>query len=218
MLLRLLPRVALALALSLPALPAAEPTNLSVAKDAALTYINSGAYGRELARTAAKAGKYVARRVARPLKEGEKRAIVFDIDETTLTNVSHIVGQDFGYVPAVWRNWVLSGQGRAIVPVQLVYDIAVQNKVAVFFITARTEAERAATERNLRQVGYSTWEKVYFAADNSTQSAAYKTGVRRQITEQGYTIIANIGDQASDLKGGLAERTFKLPNPFYLVK
>ena len=27
----------------------------------------------------------------------------------------------------------------------------------------------------------------------------------------------NVGDQASDLDGGYAERTFKLPNPFYFV-
>jgi acid phosphatase len=31
-------------------------------------------------------------------------------------------------------------------------------------------------------------------------------------------IIANMGDQASDLAGGHAEKTFKLPNPFYLTK
>lgn len=216
---RLLSRVALVVILFVPTLPAAEPTNLSVAKDAVLQYVNSGEYGRELAKSAAKAGKYLAKRVARPLKEGEKRAIVFDIDETTLTNLSHIMGQDFGYVPPVWRNWVQTGQGRAIVPVQLVYDIAVQNQVAVFFITARSESERAVTERNLRQVGYGTWEKVYFEPDKSEQSAvAYKTGIRRQITREGYTIIANIGDQESDLKGGFAERTFKLPNPFYIVK
>jgi predicted secreted acid phosphatase len=216
---RLLPRVALVACLLLPALPAAEPTNLSLAKEEVLKYVNSGEYGRELAKTAAKAGKYLAKRVAKPLKEGEKRAIVFDIDETTLTNLSHIMAQDFGYVPPVWRNWVETGQGRAIVPVQLVYDIAVQNKVAVFFITARPEAERAVTERNLRQVGYATWEKVYFQPDKSEQSAArYKTATRKQITQDGYTIIANIGDQDSDLKGGFAERTFKLPNPFYIVR
>jgi predicted secreted acid phosphatase len=216
---RLLLRVALVVLLLVPTLPAAEPTNLSLAKDAVLQYVNSGEYGRELAKAAAKAGKYLAKRVARPLKEGEKRAIVFDIDETTLTNLSHIMAQDFGYVPPVWNKWVEAGQGRAIIPVQLVYDIAVQNKVAVFFITARSEAERAVTERNLRQVGYGTWEKVYFEPDKSAESAvAYKTRMRKQIVADGYTIIANVGDQESDLKGGFAERTFKLPNPFYIVK
>jgi hypothetical protein len=31
--------------------------------------------------------------------------------------------------------------------------------------------------------------------------------------ERGFTIVANIGDQASDLANGHAERAFKLPNP-----
>jgi hypothetical protein len=29
--------------------------------------------------------------------------------------------------------------------------------------------------------------------------------------------VANFGDQPSDLKGGHAERTFKLPNPNYYL-
>jgi hypothetical protein len=33
----------------------------------------------------------------------------------------------------------------------------------------------------------------------------------------GYTIIANMGDQFSDLEGGFSERTYKLPNPFYYI-
>ena len=209
---------ALAVALLAP-LPAAQPRNLSQAKDEVYLYINSGKYGRDLTKVAVKAGKYVAKRAAKPLKEGEKRAIVFDIDETTLTNLSHITAHDFGYVPTVWKNWVASGQARAIIPVQLVYDVAVRNNVEVFFITARGESERAATERNLRQVGYATWTKIYFKADGSElPSRAFKTGVRRQITADGYTIIANFGDQHSDLDGGFAERAFKLPNPFYIVK
>ena len=33
--------------------------------------------------------------------------------------------------------------------------------------------------------------------------------------KQGFLIIANLGDQASDLAGGYAERAYKIPNPFY---
>jgi len=34
---------------------------------------------------------------------------------------------------------------------------------------------------------------------------------------KGYTIIANIGDQYSDLVGGYAEGEFKLPDPMYYI-
>ena len=48
-------------------------------------------------------------------------------------------------------------------------------------------------------------------------AADYKTPIRAAIEKEGYTIVANIGDQPSDLLGGFAERIFLLPNPFYRV-
>jgi HAD superfamily, subfamily IIIB (Acid phosphatase) len=48
--------------------------------------------------------------------------------------------------------------------------------------------------------------------------ADFKTAARSDIDGRlGYTIIANAGDQDSDLRGGHAERTFKVPNPFYYI-
>ena len=40
----------------------------------------------------------------------------------------------------------------------------------------------------------------------------YKTAKRIEIEQQGYTIVASIGNSATDLAGGHAERTFKLPD------
>lgn len=46
----------------------------------------------------------------------------------------------------------------------------------------------------------------------------FKTFARNEIEQKfNATIIANLGDQDSDLVGGHAERTFKLPNPFYYI-
>jgi acid phosphatase len=45
----------------------------------------------------------------------------------------------------------------------------------------------------------------------------FKAPERRRIAEQGYTILLSMGDQQSDLAGGYAERTFKLPNPVYYL-
>jgi hypothetical protein len=33
----------------------------------------------------------------------------------------------------------------------------------------------------------------------------------------GHTIMANVGDQWSDLAGGHAAMDFKVPNPFYFI-
>ena len=46
----------------------------------------------------------------------------------------------------------------------------------------------------------------------------HKIAARADIERRGFTIIANIGDQNSDLVGGYAEMTFKLPNPFYFLE
>lgn len=48
-------------------------------------------------------------------------------------------------------------------------------------------------------------------------AADFKAPQRKAIEDEGYTIVANLGDQHSDLDGGFAERTFLLPNPFYRI-
>jgi acid phosphatase len=55
------------------------------------------------------------------------------------------------------------------------------------------------------------------AGTRTPSVADFKAPERAKIEMKGYTIIANVGDQPSDLAGGHAERTFQLPNPFYRV-
>jgi predicted secreted acid phosphatase len=54
------------------------------------------------------------------------------------------------------------------------------------------------------------------AAWNCT-TVQYKSGTRKHIESLGYDIVANFGDQYSDLDGGYADKTFKVPNPTYFV-
>ena len=44
-----------------------------------------------------------------------------------------------------------------------------------------------------------------------------QVGTRAHIESLGYEIVANFGDQFSDLKGGFADKTFKMPNPNYFL-
>jgi predicted secreted acid phosphatase len=198
---------------------ALEPSNLYPRKQELVAYINSGDYAKDVAAVALKANKYLVKRIPKGAK-GKKLAIVFDIDETTLTNLAHITANDFGYVPKTWDSWVAEGRAPAIIPVQTIYDTAVRGKIDVFFISGRKETDRASTERNLRDVGYETWTKIFFkpTTDIMLTTAGFKIDVRRQLTKEGYVIVANVGDQNSDLVGGYAERIFKLPNPFYITK
>jgi predicted secreted acid phosphatase len=207
-----------ALIVVLPArVAAAEPANLDPHKKEITKYIESGEYGADVAKVALKATKYIAKRAPKAKPE-QKLAIVFDIDETVLTNMAVMQEYGFGYNPKLWTDWINQRRAKSIVPVQAVYENALRHEVAVFFITSRLESQRAATERNLRNVGYEVWAGASFRADEDQQSTRqYKSGARIKIEQAGYTIIANIGDQDSDLAGGHAEKTFKLPNPFYKV-
>ena len=139
----------------------------------------SGEYGKEVARVAADANQYLIRRIPKGVpksaKHSQKLAVVFDIDETTLSNARHIQANDYGYIPKVWDAWVAEGQATAIYPVQAVYNTAVNAKVDVFFITGRSPDGAAATERNLRQVGYETWSRIiYKPADFAEPTRAFK--------------------------------------------
>jgi HAD superfamily, subfamily IIIB (Acid phosphatase) len=40
---------------------------------------------------------------------------------------------------------------------------------------------------------------------------------RAHIESLGYDIVGNFGDQFSDLNGGFADETFKIPNPMYFL-
>jgi hypothetical protein len=55
------------------------------------------------------------------------------------------------------------------------------------------------------------------AANASCATIPYKSGTRAYIESQGYDIVANFGDQFSDLEGGFADKTFKMPNPNYYL-
>jgi predicted secreted acid phosphatase len=51
----------------------------------------------------------------------------------------------------------------------------------------------------------------------SCATIPYKSGTRAYIESQGYNVVADIGDQFSDLLGGFTDKTFKMPNPNYYL-
>ncbi|MFF9771415.1 HAD family acid phosphatase [Streptomyces sp. NPDC014636] len=127
---------------------------------------------------------------------GEKQAIVFDIDNTTLET-------DFGF----------SYPQPANRPVRDVARYAQDHGVSLFFVTARPGILYWPTEYNLEHDGYEvSGLHVRGLFDLFKDVAAYKTAQRVDIENDGYTIIANIGNSATDLSGGHAEKTYKLPD------
>ena len=154
-------------------------------------------------------------------KPGEKLALVLDIDETALSNWDEEKQDDYGYIPKDWDAWVARRACSAIPGTLRLYQEAEKDKVAVFFITGRSEDEREDTAANLKAVGYTRWDGLSLRAIDrpKTQTVVdYKSGERKKIVAQGYKIILNVGDQMSDLNGDpQGEKSVKLPNPFYFI-
>jgi len=209
--------------------PPETQSQLDAEKQGWLAYGCSGDYGRDLASVAAQARAYVERRAG----EVTKPALVLDIDETSLANWPQMLANDFRHIPTgpcriaaggtcSERAWDLRAGATAIRPTLELFDAARARGVAVFFLTGRNDdpALRAATARNLRRAGYRGWTALIMRGPderNGMSAYAYKSRRRAGIEAQGYTIIATVGDQWSDLDGGSAERKFKLPNPFYFI-
>ena len=199
----------------------AEPQNLSLLKEEVQRYHDSGQYEKELAQVIQQADHVVSQEVAANarLTHPHKLAIVLDIDETSLSNYKSIVERHFAENHQQIHRDLLAARAVAIKPMRVFYEHALKEGVSVFFVTGRNESERRATIKNLKAAGYHDWAGLYFKPEHYHESSAipYKTHAREMIARQGYTIIASIGDQYSDLKGGYAQKTFKLPNPYYYI-
>ncbi|HVY12638.1 MAG TPA: HAD family acid phosphatase [Alphaproteobacteria bacterium] len=205
-------RILVALIFALSAAPAFGTVALTEPELRA--YHTSGDYANDLATADAEALAYIKAYAG----DAAKPALVLDIDETALSNMPLIVANNYAGnsgMPA----WQAKAKDEAIAPTLDIFRAAQAKGMAVFFITGRDESLREATEKNLKAAGYSGWKELIMRpAGSSTPSAAdYKAPQRARIEGMGYTIIACIGDQASDLAGGHALRSFQLPNPFYFI-
>jgi predicted secreted acid phosphatase len=199
----------------------AEPPNLSILKKEVLVYHDSGLYEKELASVVLQAQCYILQQAAVNQQTGNRKklAIVLDIDETSLSNYHRMVKRDFVSDRTQIHKGILAADAPAIAPTLSLYRNALKHGIRVFFVTGRPLSTLQATKANLRRVGYKHWAGLYLRPNNYNQHSIipFKTQTREAITKQGYTIIASIGDQYSDLKGGFAQKGFKLPNPFYFL-
>ncbi|MEU5330770.1 HAD family acid phosphatase [Streptomyces parvus] len=178
-----------------PARPA--PVTPSAAPSAALAAdVDYAAWRRDVAAVVAEARPWIE---ARTESAGsEKQAIVLDIDNTALETHFH----PFWKLPT-----------PAVGDVRELARYADARGAAVFFVTARPGIIHSLTDWNLKQAGYPVdGLRVRSLPDLFEEVSAYKTEQRAEIEAKGYKIIANIGNNATDLVGGHAERGFKLPD------
>lgn len=194
------------------------PPNLEVSRQQLIRYHDSGKYEHQIAAVDQKALQYLKNRVAHA-KPSEKLAIVLDIDETSLSNYRDMYDMNFGgSIPQI-HEAEDKGTDAAINPTLEIFRYAKAHNIAVFFVTGRFEKYRHSTASNLANVGFVHSDGLTMKPDDYRERSVvpYKSAARKAIADKGYTIIMNVGDQESDLTGGYAEKTFKLPDPYYFI-
>lgn len=196
-----------------------EPRNLYYAKLEVKEYFfDSTKYHCDVKKVIEEANKYIEKN----LDTTKNNIAIFDIDETSLNNLEYILHFDFGYTPETWEAWVDSAKAVAIEPVLELYHFIKQKGIKVFFITGRHESKNIKdpdpTIKNLIEVGYKDFDGIFFKPRNTKmKTSEFKSSIRKKLTEQGYYIFINIGDQYSDFEGEFPGKAFKLPNPAYLT-
>lgn len=221
--LNVLPRMLFTLCLSFIVSTAlySEPPNLSLVRKEVKTYHDSGRYYKDLEAKIKQAQHYIIQqaKLHKQNNPQQKLALVLDIDETSISNYDKMVKRDFVANQEEIHREILAANSPVIEPMLALYKSALAHGVKVFFVTGRYESERNATKINLTKAGYANWSGLYLRPRNYSESSIipFKSKARANIAKKGYTIIASIGDQLSDIRGGYAEKGFKLPNPYYYL-
>ena len=209
----------------IPAAPP-PPLNIDTIKDLLIEY-HQKYYDGDIAAVFESAQKYLEQSAA----QAKRPALVLDIDETSLTNWPNLLADNLGFVadgpcdalpagPCGFNQWILKGSAQAIEPARDLFKAAKAKGIAVIFITARPNKQRDITILNLDHAGFDGWAELRTRPDRDDLPTVqeYKTAERIKVEAEGYTIIADVGDQASDLDGGHSGCRFKVPNPFYFIR
>lgn len=186
-------------------------------------------YARQVRGIGSKAQRYLDGAVRHHDGSG-KPAIVLDMDDTTLLTYNFELQIGFAFSEEAQDAYLKSHDMAPVFGMDTLVNRARAKGYEVFFVTGRKEAQRDWSVRNLKNVGYDVPldrghvylkdkenPPAYLPCGADCSTVEYKSGTRKHIESLGYDIVANFGDQYSDLKGGHADRAFKLPNPMYYL-
>ncbi len=150
-----------------------------------------------------------------------KLMVVFDIDDTILSNQEPIRSHNEFSIPHL-ISYQHRSSLRPIEETKQIYNWLNSKNINVAFITFRCEKHRLTTMKNLYEQGFRYWNSLVMFQEpcdyTSTKAIDFKSKVRKNFSNNGFHIIASIGDQYSDLKGGYTDMFFKIKNPGYFTE
>lgn len=188
--------------------------NLDDAKAKVQFYYESGEYKKELSKIISDASEDF-----KDIKPEANSAVVFDVDETVLSNYDAIKNMGFGYLSNYWHSWILEGRASAIEEVKDFYKMLVSRGFKIIFITGRNPNEYEATYKNLIKEGFTKFDTLIVRSPETLHAPAYnfKSIERLVLSQMGYKIVGSVGDQKSDIEGDNTGLKIKLPNYMYSV-
>lgn len=194
--------------------PTLQIMNLDAAKKLVQNYYESGEFEKESEIIINDAINVIDK-----INRKDKSVVVFDVDETALSNYAFTKEIGFGFIPKLWDEWQLKGIAEVMPQTKRFYDYLVSKNINVVFLTGRPKNVLAATHRNLIEKGFVKFDTLIVRKSNENKMLAteFKSQKRNELVKNGYDIIACIGDQWSDLTGGNTGYKIKLPNYLYLL-
>ncbi|MDF1653856.1 MAG: HAD family acid phosphatase [Coxiellaceae bacterium] len=175
-------------------------------------YLAESKYNRQLAQQIDQAVYYLQFRINehKQFDSDYPLAIVLAVDDTAISHDPEPlskIAQQKDIDPSV---------SLPVIPTLKLYRFAIENDVNVFFVSGRPESQREQTIKQLKNAGYTQWQKIYLKPeDSSDDEATYKQAIRQAIQDAGYDITENIGAHLNDIKGGGADMAYKLSTPQY---
>lgn len=211
--------LALGLAVAPAAAPAADaPSAAPTAEQIAQIeqYYDSGTWRRDADAVARRAIDYLRGRL-RAARDPRRLVVVFDVDDTALSTYDCMKAGSF--TDGRRTACVILTPHPAIDGSLKLFRFAQRRKVSIAFVTGRPDFVRTVTLDQLTRAGFRGRYELLLRpeADKRASVVPFKSSARRSLQRGGRRVVLNIGDQASDLAGGFAQRTFKLPNPMYTL-
>ncbi len=188
--------------------------NLDTAKKLVENYYEGGQFDKECKEIFNNAIDQIEKL---PLQD--KSVVIFDVDETVLSNYNNTKEIGFGYIREYWHKGILKADEPAIPESKKFYDWLVSKNIRVIFLTGRYSEVYEATIKNLVDRGFTKFDTLIVRSEEekSIPAAEFKARKREEIVARGYNVIASVGDQWSDLVGGNVGIKIKLPNYLYLI-
>jgi 5'-nucleotidase (lipoprotein e(P4) family) len=132
-------------------------------------------------------------------RNGKRRAIVVDADETVLDNSRYqatLLKNRQSYDSTTWTAWVKRAEAEALPGAVEFLRYAASRGVRVFYITNRNLVEKDATATNLRKLGFPDVSDQTLLVRTDTRTSSKEA--RRQQVSARYRIVLLMGDNLND--------------------